>query len=394
MKTEPIYLDHNASTPTAPEVIEVMVEAMRTHHANPSSIEHGPGAAAQRIIENAREDIAKTIGCLAKEVIFTSGSTEANALAIRGAYPKLQSQGRPHLVTSAIEHPSVMENMRALEADGAPLTVLPAGENGIVDLDAARDAITPETGLVSIMTANNETGVLQPVDEIGAMCDSAGALFHTDYSQATAFIAPQLSERPIHLASFSGHKAYGPKGMGALFVSSRKPRVRLTPIIAGGGQERGMRSGTLNTPGIVGLATAFQLVREKRDNDAQQLSALRDKLKKAMLEIPGARLNGHETLRLPNTLSFSIDEVEPLALMHVLRDKIVFSASSACATDKVETSPVLKAMFGDSARAREGFRLGLGRNTSNKITDTSEAFKHAVAELRPQHAISRKNSAA
>lgn len=383
MTDAPIYLDHNASTPTAPEVIEAMLEAMRLLHANPSSIEHTAGNAAHAAVETAREQIAETIHCLPKEIVFTSGSTEANGLALRGAYPRLAAAGRPHIVTTEIEHPSVLENVRYLEKQGATVTYLGVDESGRIDVGQATDAIGPETGLVSVMAANNETGVLQPIDEIGKVCESVGALFHTDFSQATAYVPLDLQSQPIHLASFSGHKAYGPKGVGALYVRARKPRVRLEPILFGGGQERGLRSGTLNTPGIVGLGVAFQLIRDQRERDARQLTQFRDLLKDALLTLPGAQLNGHETERLPNTLSCSIEGIEPLALMHVLRDAVVFSASSACATDKVDTSHVLKAMFGDGARAREAFRLGLGRDIRHRdIAIAAEVFQAAVMRLR------------
>lgn len=383
MTDAPIYLDHNASTPTAPEVIEAMVEAMRALHANPSSIEHLAGNAAHAAVEAAREQVAQTICCLPKEIVFTSGSTEANGLALRGAYPRLAAAGRPHIVTTEIEHPSILENVRYLERQGAKVTYLGVDNGGSVDVDLATYAIGPETGLVSVMAANNETGVLQPIDEIGKVCEDVGALFHTDFSQATAYVPLDLHSQHIHLASFSGHKAYGPKGVGALYLSSRKPRVRLEPILFGGGQERGLRSGTLNTPGIVGLGVAFELARQRIETDVSKISGLRNQLSEELLTIPGARLNGDPNHRLANTLSFSIERVEPLALMHVTKDQLTFSASSACATDKVETSHVLKAMFGDASRAREGFRIGLGRDTSRKDVEVAaEVFQTAVARLR------------
>ena len=383
MNDAPIYLDHNASTPTAPEVIEAMVDAMRKLHANPSSIEHLAGNAAHAAIEVAREQIAQTIRCLPKETVFTSGSTEANGLALRGTYPRLAAAGRPHIVTTDIEHPSVLENARYLERQGASVTYLGVDESGRVDVAQATDAIGPETGLVSVMAANNETGVLQPIDEIGKICEEAGALFHTDYSQATAYVPLDLQAQPIHLASFSGHKAYGPKGAGVLYLRARKPRVRLEPILFGGGQERGLRSGTLNTPGIVGLGVAFELVRQRIEADISDISGLRNQLSELLLRIPGARLNGDCAHRLANTLSFSIEGIEPLALMHITKGQLIFSASSACATDKVETSHVLKAMFGEGARAREAFRLGLGRDTSHEdIEITAEVFEAAAVRLR------------
>ena len=256
-------------------------------------------------------------------------------------------------------------------------------EGGQVSLADVEAAVTESTGLVSVMAANNETGVRQPIKEIGEICARAGALFHTDYSQATAYVPIDVSEAHIHLASFSGHKMYGPKGIGALYVKLRKPRVNLAPITFGGGQERGLRSGTLNTHGIVGLGKAFHLARAHQTHDAQDIARRRDRLEKAIEEIPEARINGKCENRLPNTISVSIAGIEPLALMHALRNAVVFSASSACSTDKVETSHVLKAMYGDTPRAREAFRLGLGRGTRDEdISYVASAFAETVDRLR------------
>ena len=378
MTSPPIYLDHNASTPIDEAVIEVMVESMRIHYANPSSVEHLAGNLAQTAVEEAREEIADTIHCRRKEVVFTSGSTEANNLAIRGTFPALKAAGRQQIVTSAIEHPSVLEAVNALKSDGAEITILPMDESGQVSLADVEAAVTDRTGLVSVMAANNETGVLQPIREIGEICAQAGALFHTDYSQATAYVPIDVSDAHIHLASFSGHKMYGPKGVGALYVRLRKPRVDLAPIVFGGGQERGLRSGTLNTHGIVGLGRAFRLAQSRLTHETVQVAERRDRLEKAIEEIPEAQINGRRGDRLPNTLSVSISGIEPLALMHALRNEVVFSASSACSTNKVETSHVLTAMFGDTPRAREAFRLGLGHGTRD---DDVEIAAHAIAEI-------------
>ena len=364
-------------------VIEAMTISMRVHHANASSVEHTAGTQAQKAVEEAREQVASVIRCRPQEIVFTSGSTEANNLAVRGVFPALRDAGRPHVVTSAIEHPSVLEAVEALRNDGANITILPVSESGQICLSDVDAVVTEQTGLVSVMAANNETGVLQPVEEIGGICARAGAIFHTDYSQSTAYIPIDVKGANIHLASFSGHKMYGPKGVGAVYVRLRRPRVQLRPIIFGGGQERGLRSGTLNTHGIVGLGKAFAVAQAHQSRDARDIAARRDRLEMTLNEIEGSRINGDQATRLPNTISMSIAGIEPLALMHSLRDKVVFSASSACSTNKVETSHVLKAMFGDVPRAREAFRLGLGRGTSYEdIGYVASAFSETVDRLR------------
>ncbi len=356
---------------------------MRLHSANPSSVEHIAGYQAQSAIEQARREVATLIHCRQQEVIFTSGATESNNLAIRGAFPALRRAGRPHVVTTAIEHPSILETVNSLKDEGARITILPVDKDCRVALSDVREVVTEHTGLVSVMAANNETGTLQPIGEIGAICANSGTLFHTDFSQATAYIAINVGLENIHLASFSGHKMYGPKGVGALYVRLRKPRVNMQSLIYGGGQERGLRSGTLNTHGIVGLGKAFALVKARRTTDAAAIAFRRNRLEETLLGISGSRINGDRICRLPNTTSISISGIEPLALMHFLRNQVVFSASSACSTEKVETSHVLKAMFGDQPRAREAFRLGLGRYTEDADVDfVAGAFAKAVEQLR------------
>ncbi|MCO6185212.1 cysteine desulfurase family protein [Rhizobium sp. L1K21] len=382
--TGPVYLDHNASTPIDPAVIEVMMEAMRTHYANPSSGEHLPGATASEAIERAREIIATAIGARSSEIIFCGGSTEANNLALLGAFPALRESGKTEIITSMIEHPSVKGPLARLAAEhGAKVIQVPVGEHGAVYTDAVREAVTDKTGLVSIMAANNETGILQPLDEIGALCAEKGLVFHTDYSQATAYRPLNVSNANVHLASFSGHKMYGPKGIGVLYRRLRKPRVELEPVLYGGGQERGLRSGTLNTPAIIALAAAFDLVIRGYERDVAEIGSRRDRLAEGLRKIGGVSLNGELSNALPNTISVSVDGVEPLALMRLLRSEVAFSASSACSTDRVETSPVLKAMFGDTLRARRAFRIGLGRGTSDHdIARAIVAFSRGINQLR------------
>lgn len=380
--SEPIYLDHNASTPIDPDVLETVIRVSRDSYANPSSVEHSQGSEAARIVENAREQIAALVNCKGTELVFTAGSTEANNLAILGVFPTLKATGRTHLITTKIEHPSVLACFDHLEGRGARVTRLGVDEGGQISLDELAQALTDQTGLVSIMAANNETGVLQPILEAGQLAEEAGALFHTDFSQAPSLVPLDLRKMPVHLASFSGHKAYGPKGVGALYRSIRKPRVNLAPVMFGGGQEKGLRAGTMNTPGIAGLGHAFELISKRIEHDRERIGALRDQLEKELKDILQVQINGNIQARLPNTISITIDGVVPQALMQKLRNDLCFSASSACATEHVETSHVLLAMFGDTPRARNAFRLGLGRQTSQEeISEIVNLFARASSEL-------------
>lgn len=378
----PIYLDHNASTPIDPSVLDTVVQVSRDVYANPSSIEHSQGAAAARVIDTARSQISQLVNCRETDIVFTSGSTEANNLAILGSFPQLAQIGRTHCITSSIEHPSVLACFDYLEAQGARVTRLAVDQAGRISLDELGEALTDETALVSIMAANNETGVLQPILEAAKLSAEAGAIFHTDYSQASAYLPLNLRESSIHMASFSGHKAYGPKGVGALYRSIRKPRVNLQPILLGGGQERGLRAGTLNTPGIAGLGQAFALISQNLADEARRLAVLRDELQHGLERNISLMVNGAQDARLPNTMSLTIDGVVPQALMQRLRDHLCFSASSACATEHVDTSHVLRAMFGETVRARNAFRIGLGRQTKAEDVEVIvDHFARATAEL-------------
>ena len=378
-----VYLDHNASTPMDPAVVEGMNDAMLSLWANPSSSEHSAGAKAAEAVEKAREQIASLIGARPQEIIFCSGSTEANNLALIGSFPTLQTQMRPHIVSSEIEHPSILMCLEHLKTLGAETTLVPVGEEGRVNVEDVAAALKDRTGLVSIMAANNETGVCQPIEEIGSLCADQGIQFHTDYSQAPAYRPLDVVSSDIHMASFSGHKMYGPKGIGILYRRLRNPHVHLTPVLRGGGQERGMRSGTLNTPAIVGLGIAFGEVSNQQSSDVDRLVDLRTLLIRGLSEIPGLKINGDQGDVLVNTISVSIDGIEPLALMRLLRNDVIFSASSACSTDKVETSHVLAAMFGDVSRARQAFRLGMGRfTTGNEVKRAISAFGNGVRRLR------------
>ena len=360
-----IYLDHNATTPVDPAVFAAMEPYLKALFGNPSSVEHEHGHAAALAVDRAREQVAKTIGARPQEIVFAGSCTEANNLAILGA-ARAQPNKR-HLITSRIEHPAVLEPVRALEREGWRATYLGVDEYGMVSLDAVASALMDDTAIVSVMAANNEVGTLQPIGAIGALCAARDVLFHSDLAQMIAYGDVDVERDNIHVASLSAHKAYGPKGIGVLYVRSRKPRARLAPIMYGGGQERGLRPGTLNTAAIVGMGEAFELARRHALKDGARLRSLciqfRDELTAA---VPGVLLNGHPEERLANNLSFSIEGVEPLALVRRLNDRISFSTSSACATDKIETSHVLLDMFGDTPRARGAFRIAPGRFTAEE----------------------------
>jgi cysteine desulfurase len=360
--TEPAYLDHNATTPADPRVVDRMIPYFSDVIGNPSSVEHIHGNRAQAAVKVAREQVAKAIGARETEIIFTGSCTEANNIAIFGA-ARAQPE-KKHLIISAVEHPSVTEPARQLEIEGYALTILPVDEEGSVAPADVRAALRPDTLLVSVMAANNEVGTIQPIREIGAICAAAGVLFHSDLAQIMATGHIDVIVDHLHLASLSGHKAYGPKGVGALYIRSRSPRARVAPMLFGGGQEKNLRPGTLNVPLIVGLGEALSLASRQGAADGARLQAMSTAFRDYVAaNLGGVHFNGHPTRRLPGNSSLSIDGVEPLALMHKLNAVASFSASSACSTEKVETSPVLLAMFGDTPRARQAFRVAPGRFT-------------------------------
>lgn len=374
-----IYLDHNATTPIDPEVASAMQPFLSELFGNPSSVEHEDGHAAAAAISDARRQVAEAIGARENEIIFTGSCTEANNLALIGF--ARANPAKTHLITTAIEHPAVLEPARALEREGWRVTILPVDADGRVSVDNIAASITDDTALVSVMAANNEVGTLQPITEIGALCAAHGIIFHSDLAQAVVYGGIDVERDNLHLASLSAHKAYGPKGVGALYVRSRRPRIRLGPLLFGGGQEKGLRPGTLNTAGIVGMGRTMTIAKRTAKAETERLFTLcaefRDKL---LSEVPGAVLNGHQTARLPNNLSFSIPGIEPLALMRRLRDQLSFSASSACATDTVQTSHVLLAMFGDTMRARGAFRIAPGRFTAPEDMDRAAGLIIAEVE--------------
>lgn len=383
MRSErPIYLDHNATTPVDPRVLDAMLPYFTERFGNPSSVEHRHGNEVQMAVERARAQVAASLSARETEIVFTGSCTEANNLAIFGA--ARADPHRRHLITSAIEHPAVLEPMRQLAREGFDITVLGVDHHGRVSPDDVRAAMRADTALVSIMGANNEVGTIQPIAAIGAICAEHGILFHTDLAQVMAHRSVDVGAENIHLASLSGHKAYGPKGVGALYVRSRSPRARLQPMIFGGGQEKSLRPGTVNVPLVVGLGKAIEIAVQEMPVEGPRLNVLSAHLLDRITSaIDGVELNGHPVERIHGNLSLSIAGVEPLALMHRLNPIASFSASSACATNKVETSHVLKAMFGDTPRAREAFRVSPGRFTSpEEMEFFAGELVASVAELR------------
>ncbi|KQQ13677.1 cysteine desulfurase DndA [Methylobacterium sp. Leaf123] len=385
---ERVYLDHNATTPVDPKVAVAMAPYVTETFGNPSSVETTEGSIAAAAVERARERVAAAIGARPNEIVFTGSCTEANNLAILGVAKA--AVDKRHLVTTQTEHAAVLGPVRALEREGWRVDVLDVDERGFVSPDAVVAAIRPDTALVSIMAANNEVGTLQPIRRIGAICAERGVTFHSDLAQVAAYAALDIERDGIHLASLSAHKAYGPKGIGALYVRSRRPRVRIAPIMYGGGQERGLRPGTLPTALIVGMGEAFRLAAETRVAEAERLRGLGQVLvRRLRAELDGVMVNGPETDRLPSNVSLSIAGVDPYALMRQVGDRLTFSASSACGSTRVETSHVLVGMFGDGARARAAFRLSPGRFTVEAdIHLAVDAIVDAVGALRDtSHAV-------
>jgi cysteine desulfurase len=380
--TRGIYLDGHATTRPDPRVVAAMRPFFEDDFGNASSKTHPYGWRAEEAVTRARSQVAKLIHADPKEILFTSGATESNNLAILGGL-RGQSDRGDHLITAATEHPSVLDVARAAAEQGAEVTILPVDGRGRVDPDRVRAAITDRTVLVSIMAANNEVGTLGPIAEIGALCKERGVLFHTDAAQAIGKIPIDAQEMNIDLLSISAHKIHGPKGVGALYVRRKNPRVLLRPMVFGGGQERGLRPGTLNVPGIVGLGTALEIARNEMAVDSKRLAGLRDRLQKGFLErISDLVINGDQERRLPNNLNVSFSSVEGEALLLAL-DGIAVSSGSACTSEKREPSHVLKAMGVSDTMAQTSLRFGLGRfNTESEIDAVVERVAQAVERLR------------
>ncbi len=388
-----IYLDHHSTTPCDPRVVDAMMPYFTTHFGNAASRTHAFGKAAAEAVERARAQVADLIRAHPSEIVFTSGATESNNLAIKGVVDFYRAKGN-HVVTVATEHPAVLDVCRALEKNGrARVTVLPVRPDGLVDLEVLQAALTPETVLVSVMAANNEIGVLQPIAEIGRRCHERGVLFHTDAAQACGKVPLDVGAMGIDLLSMSAHKLYGPKGVGALYVRKRNPRVRLTPQIDGGGHENGMRSGTLPVPLIVGFGEACAISGREMPEEASRLLALRERLRKKIFEaFDHVRLNGSLERRLPGNLNVSFEYVEGESLILGMAD-VAVSSGSACASAKLEPSHVLHALGLSEPLARSSVRFGLGRSTTEGEVDRAfELLRREVLRLReisPLYSVAR-----
>ncbi len=379
----PLYFDNNATTPCDPRVVDAMVPYLYEQPGNPASRSHAYGWEAREAVELAREQVASLIGAKPKEIVFTSGATESDNLAIKGVARYNAKKGK-HIITVATEHKAILDSCHALEREGFEVTYLEVDAEGLISLDALRDAIRPDTTLVSIMFANNEIGVVQPVAEIGAICRERGVLFHCDAVQALAYMPIDVAAMKIDLLSISAHKMYGPKGIGALYVRRGRPRVRIQPIIDGGGHERGMRSGTLATHQIVGLGKAAELAQEDIANGGvEKIQALRDRLWTGLqANLDELFLNGSWEHRLPNNLNVSFAYVEGEAMMMGIK-QIACSSGSACTSASLEPSYVLRAMGVDVELAHTSIRFGLGRfNTEAEVDYALELITNKVRFLR------------
>ena len=378
----PIYMDNHATTPLDPRALEAMLPFFTEKFGNAASRNHSFGWEAEAAVENAREQIAKLIGATAKEIIFTSGATESNNLAIKGIAEMYKERGN-HIITQATEHKAVLDTCKRLEKYGYRVTYLPVKADGLIDIEDLKRAMDDKTILVSIMMANNEIGVVQPVAEIGKLCHERGILFHTDGVQAAGKIPIDVNAMSIDALSLSAHKLYGPKGVGALYVRRRNPRVQISSQIDGGGHERGMRSGTLNVPGIVGFGKACEIAREEMESEIKRLSTLRDKLK-AKLEgsLDYIHVNGTMEHRLPGNLNVSFVYVEGESLLMGINE-IAVSSGSACTSATLEPSYVLKALgLGDDV-AHSSIRFGLGRfNNEAEVDYVADKLIDVVQKLR------------
>jgi cysteine desulfurase len=389
----PIYLDNQASTPLDPRVLEAMLPYFTEHFGNPHSESHVYGRIAAQAIEAARTDVARLIHADPREIVFTSGATEANNLAVKGAahfaraHPPATGPVKDHIVTLTTEHKCVLESCAALEREGFAVSYLPVTENGLIDLSALAGAITDRTLLVSVLAAHNEIGVIQPLAEIGALTRSRGVLLHTDAAQAFGKIPLDVEAMKIDLMSISGHKIYGPKGVGALYVR-RRPRVRLIPLFDGGGQERGLRSGTLPTPLCVGLGRAAAIAAAEMPQEAKRLHKMRERLRTSVMRrVPGTRLNGDLDHRLPGNLNFSFPGVTAPELIEAA-PSLAISTGSACTSATVEPSYVLRALGLSDAIANASIRIGLGRFTTAADIDFAiDALAAAIARVQQQHAL-------
>ncbi|MFC4157842.1 IscS subfamily cysteine desulfurase [Chitinimonas lacunae] len=376
----PIYLDYSATTPVDPRVAEKMIPWLTEHFGNPASRSHSFGWEAEAAIEKAREQVAALLNCDPKEIVWTSGATESNNLAIKGAAHFYQDRGK-HLITMKTEHKAVLDTMRELEREGFEVTYLNPRADGLVDMAQLEAAIRPDTVLVSVMYVNNEIGVIQPIAAIGELCRARGILFHVDAAQATGKVAIDLANLKVDLMSLSAHKTYGPKGIGALYVR-RKPRVRLEAQMHGGGHERGMRSGTLAPHQIVGMGEAYRIAREEMASELERIRMLRDRLWQGLLDIEEVHLNGDLEQRVPHNLNVSFNFVEGESLIMALKDLAV-SSGSACTSASLEPSYVLRALGRSDELAHSSIRFTIGRFTTVEEIDYAIRLIHdKIGKLR------------
>ena len=378
----PIYMDNHATTPMDPRVLEEMLPYFTDKFGNAASRNHSFGWAAEEGTETARERIAKLVGATTKEIIFTSGATESDNLAIKGVAEMYREKGN-HIITAVTEHKAVLDTCKRLEKYGYRVTYLPVQKDGLIDLDDLKRAMDDKTILVSIMFANNEIGVLQPVAEIGKLCHERGVIFHTDATQAIGKVPVDVIKQNIDLASISGHKMYGPKGVGALYVRRKNPRVQISAIIDGGGHERGMRSGTLNVPGIVGLGKACAIALEDMPQESCRLAGLRNRLRdRIMGRLDETFINGSMEHRLPGNLNISFAYVEGESLLMGIND-VAVSSGSACTSATLEPSYVLKALGTGDDLAHSSIRFGIGRfNTEAEVDYVADRVIETVERLR------------
>ncbi len=378
----PIYMDYHATTPMDPRVFEAMKPYFLQTFGNAASRNHSFGWEAEEAVEKSRKQIASLIGATAKEIVFTSGATESNNLALKGVAEMYAEKGN-HIITAATEHKAILDTCKRLEKQGVRVTYLAVQQNGLVDLEQVQAAITDKTVLISIMYANNEIGVIQPIAELGKIAKSKGALLHTDATQAVGKVPVNVIKDNIDLMSMSGHKMYGPKGVGALYVRRKSPRVQITAQMDGGGHERGMRSGTLNVPGIVGLGEACALCQAEMPEESKRMAFLRDKLmNKLQSELDETYINGTMEHRLPNNLNISFAYVEGESLLMGIND-IAVSSGSACTSATLEPSYVLKALGAGDDLAHSSIRFGLGRfNTEEEVDYVAAKVIDVVKKLR------------
>lgn len=378
----PIYLDNSATTPVDPRVLEQMIPYFSEKFGNAASRSHPFGWVAEEAVDYAREQVAKLINADPKEIIFTSGSTEANNLALKGVFEMYREKGN-HIITVTTEHKCILDTCKHLDKQGAEITYLNVNDEGELNLQELEAAITPKTILISVMYANNEIGLIHPIKEIAAIAKKHNVLFHTDATQAAGKVPIDVQAEGIHLLSMSAHKMYGPKGVGCLYVRRKNPRVKVTAQMDGGGHERGMRSGTLNVPGIVGFGAAAEINLKEMIDEAARLSKLRDKLEYALMELEEVHVNGNREHRLPHITNISFKWVEGEGLMMAFNKDIAVSSGSACTSASLEPSYVLKALGLGDELAHSSIRFSLGRfNTEDKIDFTIQRVKDAVTKLR------------